>query len=125
MPLIFHNGKLEMTFIGHMSPRVSIAAALLSITACASSQAPPSTPNAPAAMQSRPLVARAQPAIPHWANGAPGAQGTADVDRPIITPYLPPEGTANGTSVVIFPGGGYQHLSMEKEGSDVANWLAG
>lgn len=42
-----------------------------------------------------------------------------------MTPYLPPEGTANGTAVVIFPGGGYQHLSMEKEGSDVANWLAG
>ena len=42
-----------------------------------------------------------------------------------MTPYLPPAGTANGTAVVIFPGGGYQHLSMEKEGSDIANWLAG
>jgi len=41
-----------------------------------------------------------------------------------MTPYLPPAGTANGTAVVIFPGGGYQHLSMQKEGSDVANWLA-
>ncbi|MDB4891176.1 MAG: alpha/beta hydrolase, partial [Gemmatimonadetes bacterium] len=41
----------------------------------------------------------------------------------VITPYLPPAGIANGTAVVIFPGGGYQHLSMEKEGSDVANWL--
>jgi acetyl esterase/lipase len=79
----------------------------------------------PAPAQARPLVARAQPAIPLWINGAPGALGTADVDRPIITPYLPPEGKANGTAVVIFPGGGYQHLSMEKEGSDVANWLAG
>ncbi|MEO8334531.1 MAG: alpha/beta hydrolase [bacterium] len=71
----------------------------------------------------RPLVARAQPAIPLWANGAPGAQGNAPEDQPVITPYLPPEGRANGTAVVIFPGGGYQHLSMEKEGSDVANWL--
>ena len=96
--------------------------ASLALTACAGTQPPPSTTNAPTP---RPLVARAQPAIPLWVNGAPGALGTADVDRPIITPYLPPEGTANGTAVVIFPGGGYQHLSMEKEGSDVANWLAG
>ena len=96
--------------------------ASLAISGCAGTQAPPSTTSAPAA---RPLVARAQPAIPLWTNGAPGALGTADVDRPIITPYLPPVGTANGTAVVIFPGGGYQHLSMEKEGSDVANWLAG
>ena len=73
----------------------------------------------------RPLVARAQPAIPLWANGAPGALGATPADQPLLTPYLPPAGTANGTAVVIFPGGGYQHLSMEKEGSDVANWLAG
>jgi acetyl esterase/lipase len=73
----------------------------------------------------RPLAARAQPSIPLWSAGAPGALGTADVDQPLMTPYLPPAGRANGTAVVIFPGGGYQHLSMEKEGSDVANWLAG
>ena len=54
-----------------------------------------------------------------------GALGTTPADTPVITPYLPPAGKANGTAVVIFPGGGYQHLSMEKEGSDVANWLAG
>jgi acetyl esterase/lipase len=41
-----------------------------------------------------------------------------------MTTYLPPLGQGNGTAVVIFPGGGYAHLSMEKEGSDVANWLA-
>jgi acetyl esterase/lipase len=68
-------------------------------------------------------VARAQPAIPLWAAGAPGALGNAPEDQPVITPYLPPAGFANGTAVVVFPGGGYQHLSMEKEGSDVANWL--
>src|SRR5262245_15362821 len=73
----------------------------------------------------RPLVARAQPAIPLWAASAPGALGSTPEDQPVITPYLPPEGRANGTAVVIFPGGGYQHLSMEKEGGDVANWLAG
>ena len=103
--------------------RMIAPAVALALLACAGAQPAPSIATNTA--QARPLVARAQAAIPLWANGAPGALGTADVDRPIITPYLPPEGRANGTAVVIFPGGGYQHLSMEKEGSDVANWLAG
>ncbi len=108
-----------------MQIRVIALGASLVILGCAGSQPAPNGTMLPAPAQARPLVARAQPAIPLWINGAPGALGTADVDRPIITPYLPPEGKANGTAVVIFPGGGYQHLSMEKEGSDVANWLAG
>jgi len=96
---------------------------------CASAPATPASSAAPvsasAAPAARPLVARAQPAIPLWANGAPGALGATPADTPIMTPYLPPAGRATGTAIVIFPGGGYQHLSMEKEGSDVANWLAG
>jgi acetyl esterase/lipase len=97
---------------------------------CASAPATPVSSASPvattsAARAARPLVARAQPAIPLWASGAPGALGATPADTPILTPYLPPAGTANGTAVVIFPGGGYQHLSMEKEGSDIANWLAG
>lgn len=57
-----------------------------------------------------------------WPDGAPGAQGTADEDKPSLTAYLP---TANPTktAVVIAPGGGYTHLSMVREGSDVAAWL--
>jgi acetyl esterase/lipase len=81
------------------------------------------TPASPPAPRQRPFVARTQPSIPLWAAGAPGALGITPEDQPVITPYLPPEGLANGTAVVIFPGGGYQHLSMEKEGSDIANWL--
>jgi len=90
---------------------------------CISAQVASAQAGPPQAPIKRPLVARTQPAIPLWAAGAPGAQGSAPEDQPVITPYLPPQGTANGTAVVIFPGGGYQHLSMEKEGSDVANWL--
>jgi acetyl esterase/lipase len=77
-----------------------------------------------AAPIARPLVARAQPAIPLWASGAPGALGSTPADQPEITPYLPPVGRATGTAVVVLPGGGYSHLSMEKEGSEIANWLA-
>ena len=109
----------------------SLALGFVAALGCAS--APPTPAPSPAPVTAtagvrpgaRPLVARAQSAIPLWANGAPGALGTTPTDQPQMTPYLPPEGTANGTAVVIFPGGGYQHLSMEKEGSDVANWLAG
>ena len=90
--------------------------------ACTGAQVVRSATSAPAP---QPQVARAQAAIPLWTTGAPGALGGAPVDQPIITPYLPPAGRANGTAVIIFPGGGYQHLSMEKEGSDVATWLAG
>ena len=106
------------------SPRsVSISMfVLVAAIGCAGTQPMSTTSTTPSP---RPLVARAQPAIPLWSAGAPGALGTADVDQPLMTPYLPPQGRANGTAVVIFPGGGYQHLSMEKEGSDVANWLAG
>jgi acetyl esterase/lipase len=60
--------------------------------------------------------------IPLWADGAPGALGTADEDTPTITPYLAPAARAVGTAVIVCPGGGYLHLSMEKEGSDVARW---
>jgi len=58
-----------------------------------------------------------------WPGGAPGAEGTADVDQPTLTVYLPSGVNATKTGVVVAPGGGYQHLSMTKEGSDVAHWL--
>jgi acetyl esterase/lipase len=57
-----------------------------------------------------------------WASGAPGALGDADDDKPTITAYIPASNPTK-TAVVIAPGGGYQHLSMAKEGSDVAAWL--
>ena len=59
---------------------------------------------------------------PLWAAGAPMAQGTAPEDVPTLTTYLPASNPTR-TAVVIAPGGGYLHLSMEKEGSDVAKWL--
>jgi acetyl esterase/lipase len=57
-----------------------------------------------------------------WPNGAPGAVGDADDDQPTITAYIPASNPTK-TAVVIAPGGGYQHLSMVREGSDVAAWL--
>ena len=105
----------------------SLALVLATALGCASAPATPasSPASATATAAARPLVARAQPVIPLWANGAPGALGATPADQPEMTPYLPPPGTSNGTGVVIFPGGGYQHLAMDHEGSAIANWLAG
>ncbi|TXC71379.1 alpha/beta hydrolase [Sphingomonas ginsenosidivorax] len=41
-----------------------------------------------------------------------------------LTPFLPDPARANGTAVVVAPGGGFQTLSMENEGWDVARALA-
>jgi acetyl esterase/lipase len=58
-----------------------------------------------------------------WPDGAPGAEGSEDIDKPTLTVYLPQGVNATKTGVVVAPGGGYQHLSMVKEGSDIAHWL--
>ena len=60
--------------------------------------------------------------IPLWPHGAPGAQGTADVDSPTLTvfrPYHP-----NGTAIIIAPGGGYVNLASIHEGRELADLLA-
>ncbi len=46
------------------------------------------------------------------------------VDNPSMTPFWPEEGKANGTAVVIFPGGGYVRLAINHEGYDIAKWFA-
>ena len=80
-------------------------------------QAPPRA--APAA---RPDPNAEPETVPLWANGAPGALGTADDDKPTITIFrttLRP----NGTAVIVAPGGGYARLSMNNEGRQVAAWF--
>lgn len=58
-----------------------------------------------------------------WPNGAPGAKGDTDADKPSLTIFLPPGVNATKTGVVVAPGGGYEHLAMGYEGTDVAKWL--
>lgn len=43
------------------------------------------------------------------------------VSEPTLTVFKPEK--PNGTAVVIFPGGGYHHLAIKKEGYKVAEWL--
>ena len=58
-----------------------------------------------------------------WPDGAPGARGNDDGDKPSLTLYLPAKDKANGAAVVICPGGGYGHLAMDHEGHQIAQWL--
>ncbi|MHC4229024.1 MAG: alpha/beta hydrolase [Planctomycetota bacterium] len=58
-----------------------------------------------------------------WPDGAPGAKGNDDGDRPTLTIYLPEEDKATGAAVVICPGGGYGHLAMDHEGHQIARWF--
>ncbi len=57
-----------------------------------------------------------------WPQGAPGALGTTGDDTPKITVYLPQQNPLH-IGVLIAPGGGYQHLAMTHEGTDIAQWL--
>ena len=58
-----------------------------------------------------------------WENGAPGALGQGDDDKPSITVYRPWGPNRSGTSVIVAPGGGYGFLASNHEGRQVANWF--
>jgi len=59
-----------------------------------------------------------------WPDGAPGALGNNDSDKPSLTIYLPAEyQKVRTTGVVVCPGGGYGGLADNHEGRQVANWL--
>jgi acetyl esterase/lipase len=45
-----------------------------------------------------------------------------NVTRPTMTVYSPP-GKNLGAAVVVFPGGGYQELAIDFEGTEVCDWL--
>ncbi len=45
------------------------------------------------------------------------------VDTPTVTVYRAPEESANGSAVVICPGGGYNVLAWQHEGVELAEWF--
>jgi len=58
-----------------------------------------------------------------WPDGAPGALGDADKDKPRLLVSLPDKDKANGAAIVICPGGGYGGLAMGHEGHEIAAWV--
>ena len=84
--------------------------------------------------------------IPLWPKGAPGEKGDlgperdttkptdglvggrkvirlGNVSTPTLTVYRAPKDKANGTGVLVFPGGGYNILAMDLEGTEICEWL--
>jgi acetyl esterase/lipase len=83
-------------------------------------------------------------AIPLWPNGAPGFESRKDepeqiswrqepdivfpilfnIHSPSLTPFLPAKDKATGCAVIIAPGGGHMFHTIDREGYDLAKWLA-
>ena len=47
-----------------------------------------------------------------------------EVSNPTLEVFHPIAGTANGDAVIVCPGGAYAILAYEKEGQEIAQWLA-
>jgi len=74
--------------------------------------------------------------IPLWTAGAPGFEARKDepeqakdwwcknIHNPSVTRFDPPAGKANGSAVVICPGGGHSQLVVGPEGDEPARWFA-
>jgi acetyl esterase/lipase len=82
----------------------------------------------------KPLVLDVWPGRPPGAEGGSGEEKISEqknpvdrhvtsVSKPTIAVFLAPKDKNTGTAVLIAPGGGYNILSWDKEGEDVARWL--
>jgi acetyl esterase/lipase len=73
--------------------------------------------------------------VPLWPNGAPGFENRKNepqfakdwyvnnIHNPSITVFKAPDSIANGSSVVICPGGGFRNLGFNGEGVEAAKFL--
>ncbi|MEY4761680.1 MAG: hypothetical protein RLZZ200_1536, partial [Pseudomonadota bacterium] len=59
-----------------------------------------------------------------WPGRAEGASSNDAEETPTMTVFRPQTGRANGTAVVVAPGGGYVALAGSLEGRQVADWFA-
>jgi acetyl esterase/lipase len=57
-----------------------------------------------------------------WRDTGRPATGVTNVTKPTMTVYSP-NGRNTGAAVVVFPGGGYQGLAIDLEGTEVCDWL--
>jgi acetyl esterase/lipase len=58
-----------------------------------------------------------------WPNGAPGATGVSEEDKPAIIPFIPETAKRNGAAILVVPGGGFTIRAVDHEGVLVAQWL--
>jgi acetyl esterase/lipase len=57
-----------------------------------------------------------------WPQGAPGALGRTEADKPRMYAFLPQK-RSTSAAVLVIPGGGYQHVAIGYEGVQIAGWL--
>ena len=79
--------------------------------------AEPPAPRAPK------LIALKKTEMPVWPGKAPGARDDSWRAKPMMTIYQPLKEDANGTAVVICPGGAYMMIAIDHEGHTIAKWL--
>ncbi len=112
---------------------ITLCATIAASVLCAGAQAPAWQP------------APGHITLPLWPKGAPGAPANSlsevdttkptdkliagkplvrlgNVSNPTLTVYTP-KGNAVRPAVVVFPGGGYQILAIDLEGTEVCDWL--
>lgn len=53
-----------------------------------------------------------------------GTEAVTNVTSATLSAFLPDSATATGAAVVVCPGGGFHALAINKEGTEVAKWLA-
>ncbi|MGN6313002.1 MAG: alpha/beta hydrolase [Rhodanobacteraceae bacterium] len=70
----------------------------------------------------RPMPGPEYSSTGHKLIGGKAIVGVYNVSRPTITVYAP-KGKNTGAAVVVFPGGGFEGLAMDLEGTDVCDWL--
>lgn len=82
------------------------------------------------------LAADEHPVVRLWPNGAPGSEtrrnepekinggSVSNIHDPSIIVYLPAKEKATRCAVIVAPGGGHRTLVIQKEGYEIAEWLA-
>lgn len=75
---------------------------------------PDEVPNADLWRDSGPELER-----PLWEN----SRLVRNVSQPTLTAFLPEPARANGTGVIVCPGGAFHFLMVDKEGTEIARWL--
>ncbi|TFZ44076.1 alpha/beta hydrolase [Stenotrophomonas maltophilia] len=115
---------------------LSVGSLLLAIAPFAAAKAAPSTWHPPQGTTGIPLWPPGKVGVPPKLKGpeqvseviseASGEHWMMlqNVAVPTLTVF-PPKGPANGTAVMVVPGGGYRVLAMDLEGSEICDWLTG
>jgi acetyl esterase/lipase len=108
---------------------IALLTLLLATLSCADGQIPPSLAKAEVVR----IWPRAAPGTQHWAGeetqldadlpGAGKVHIITNVTVPSFSVFRPPVTKANGTAMIVAPGGAFRALAWDLEGTEVARWL--